>query len=83
MWLGRRDGRVSIANETKQLPPPTANFTRLTQMFGAKGLSIKDLVVLSGSFLSPSPKVYLIYLFSFFRKLPMLISIALLYLYVN
>ncbi|KAF3320607.1 peroxidase 1-like protein [Carex littledalei] len=47
VWLGRRDGRVSIANETKQLPPPTANFTRLTQMFGAKGLSIKDLVVLS------------------------------------
>jgi peroxidase len=47
VWLGRRDGRVSKANETKQLPPPTANFTLLTQMFGAKGLSIKDLVVLS------------------------------------
>ncbi|KAJ3695992.1 hypothetical protein LUZ60_001369 [Juncus effusus] len=48
VWLGRRDGRVSIANETKQLPPPTANFTTLTKMFGAKGLDIKDLVVLSG-----------------------------------
>ncbi|KAJ4816341.1 Peroxidase [Rhynchospora pubera] len=47
VWLGRRDGRVSMAKETKQLPPPTANFTQLTQMFGAKGLSIKDLVVLS------------------------------------
>ncbi|GJN10565.1 hypothetical protein PR202_ga28670 [Eleusine coracana subsp. coracana] len=46
--LGRRDGRVSMANETTQLPPPTANFTRLVQMFGAKGLDIKDLVVLSG-----------------------------------
>lgn len=46
--LGRRDGRVSIANETNQLPPPTANFTRLVQMFGAKGLDVKDLVVLSG-----------------------------------
>ncbi|KAK8458763.1 hypothetical protein SEVIR_2G001600v4 [Setaria viridis] len=46
--LGRRDGRVSIANETNQLPPPTANFTRLVQMFAAKGLGVKDLVVLSG-----------------------------------
>ena len=46
--LGRRDGRVSIANETNQLPPPTANFTRLVRMFAAKGLSVKDLVVLSG-----------------------------------
>ncbi|XP_062179255.1 peroxidase 1 [Phragmites australis] len=46
--LGRRDGRVSISNETDQLPPPTANFTELTQLFGAKNLDIKDLVVLSG-----------------------------------
>ncbi|KAG0518679.1 hypothetical protein BDA96_09G197200 [Sorghum bicolor] len=45
--LGRRDGRVSIANETKQLPPPTGNFTKLTQLFGAKNLDTKDLVVLS------------------------------------
>uniref|UniRef100_M8B309 Peroxidase n=1 Tax=Aegilops tauschii TaxID=37682 RepID=M8B309_AEGTA len=46
--LGRRDGRVSIANETNQLPPPTSNFTRLSKMFGAKGLDAKDIVVLSG-----------------------------------
>uniref|UniRef100_J3NA18 Peroxidase n=1 Tax=Oryza brachyantha TaxID=4533 RepID=J3NA18_ORYBR len=46
--LGRRDGRVSIANETSQLPPPTANITQLAQMFAAKGLGLKDLVVLSG-----------------------------------
>nr|ACG28328.1 peroxidase 1 precursor [Zea mays]ACN30929.1 unknown [Zea mays] len=46
--LGRRDGRVSLANETNQLPPPTANFTRLVSMFAAKGLSVRDLVVLSG-----------------------------------
>ncbi|TVU40191.1 hypothetical protein EJB05_13642, partial [Eragrostis curvula] len=46
--LGRRDGRVSVANETNQLPPPTANFTRLVTMFAAKGLGVKDLVVLSG-----------------------------------
>ncbi|BAF20605.1 Os07g0104100, partial [Oryza sativa Japonica Group] len=29
-------------------PPPTANFTQLSQMFAAKGLDAKDLVVLSG-----------------------------------
>ncbi|KAG2639375.1 peroxidase 1-like [Panicum virgatum] len=46
--LGRRDGRVSVANETKQLPAPTANFTTLVRMFAAKGLDVKDLVVLSG-----------------------------------
>ncbi|RWW00737.1 hypothetical protein GW17_00036278 [Ensete ventricosum] len=46
---GRRDGVVSIANETKQLPPPTANITTLISMFAAQGLSVKDLVVLSGN----------------------------------
>ena len=46
--LGRRDGRVSVANETNQLPPPTANITQLTKMFAAKGLDLKDIVVLSG-----------------------------------
>ncbi|WVZ99101.1 hypothetical protein U9M48_044450 [Paspalum notatum var. saurae] len=45
--LGRRDGRVSISNETDQLPPPTGNFTELTQLFAAKNLDAKDLVVLS------------------------------------
>jgi peroxidase len=45
--LGRRDGSVSISNETNQLPPPTANFTVLTQLFAAKNLDTKDLVVLS------------------------------------
>jgi peroxidase len=38
---------VSISNETNQLPPPTANFTVLTQLFAAKNLDTKDLVVLS------------------------------------
>ncbi|XP_052136486.1 peroxidase 1-like [Oryza glaberrima] len=47
--LGRRDGRVSAANDTTtQLPPPTANITQLARMFTAKGLGLKDLVVLSG-----------------------------------
>jgi len=45
--LGRRDGRVSISNETDQLPPPSGNFTELTQLFAAKNLDAKDLVVLS------------------------------------
>ncbi|XP_078148626.1 peroxidase 1-like [Carex rostrata] len=47
--LGRRDGRISIADETMQLPPPTANLTQLIQMFAVKGLDLKDLVVLSGA----------------------------------
>jgi peroxidase len=45
--LGRRDGRVSISNETDQLLPPTGNFTELAQLFGAKGLDTRDLAVLS------------------------------------
>ncbi|KAM0890168.1 hypothetical protein ACQ4PT_027226 [Festuca glaucescens] len=47
--LGRRDGSVSISNETNALPPPTANITVLTQLFAAKNLDIKDLVVLSAA----------------------------------
>ncbi|KAJ3674913.1 hypothetical protein LUZ60_005529 [Juncus effusus] len=49
VWFGRKDGSVSIANETKQLPPPSANLTQLMQMFGVKGLDLKDIVVLSGA----------------------------------
>ncbi|XP_020087168.1 peroxidase 1-like [Ananas comosus] len=48
VWTGRRDGRVSLATETKQLPSPNANITRLISNFAAKGLSVKDLAVLSG-----------------------------------
>ncbi|XP_051210046.1 peroxidase 1 [Lolium perenne] len=47
--LGRRDGSVSIANDTNALPPPTANITELTQLFAAVNLDIKDLVVLSAA----------------------------------
>ncbi|KAG6525098.1 hypothetical protein ZIOFF_015050 [Zingiber officinale] len=46
---GRRDGLVSFSNETYQLPQPTANITTLISMFQSKGLSVKDLVVLSGA----------------------------------
>ncbi|KAJ1296453.1 hypothetical protein BS78_01G301700 [Paspalum vaginatum] len=47
---GRRDGSVSRASDTNgNLPPPTANVAQLTQMFGAKGLTQKDMVILSGA----------------------------------
>ncbi|KAL6143861.1 PREDICTED: peroxidase 27-like [Fragaria vesca subsp. vesca] len=46
---GRRDGRVSIASEALTgLPPPFANIAQLKGMFASKGLTVKDLVVLSG-----------------------------------
>ncbi|GKA68253.1 peroxidase 27-like protein [Tanacetum coccineum] len=47
--LGRRDGRVSIANEAlTSLPSPFANITQLKANFASKRLNTKDLVVLSG-----------------------------------
>ncbi|KAI3780827.1 hypothetical protein L2E82_10819 [Cichorium intybus] len=46
--LGRRDGRVSIALESLTLPAPFGNITELKAQFASKGLSVKDLVVLSG-----------------------------------
>ncbi|KAI3745094.1 hypothetical protein L1987_58196 [Smallanthus sonchifolius] len=48
MPLGRRDGRVSIADESLTLPPFDANIDKLKAIFASKGLSVKDLVVLSG-----------------------------------
>ncbi|KAK8605272.1 hypothetical protein V6N13_102057 [Hibiscus sabdariffa] len=47
--LGRRDGRVSTLNEVfVELPGPFNNITVLRQLFEVKGLSMKDLAVLSG-----------------------------------
>ncbi|XP_022136041.1 peroxidase 27-like [Momordica charantia] len=47
---GRRDGRVSISREAlTNLPPPFANISALKSSFLSKGLSVKDLVVLSGA----------------------------------
>ncbi|KAL8233287.1 hypothetical protein R6Q57_003065 [Mikania cordata] len=45
---GRKDGRVSIASETRQLPAPTFNISQLQQSFSQRGLSMNDLVALSG-----------------------------------
>jgi peroxidase len=47
---GRRDGRVSnILEPLTNLPPFFANISQLISMFRSKGLSVKDLVVLSGT----------------------------------
>lgn len=47
---GRRDGTVSLESEAlAELPSPFANFANLKQAFAGKGLSSKDLVVLSGN----------------------------------
>ncbi|XP_077231317.1 peroxidase 64-like [Tasmannia lanceolata] len=45
---GRKDGRTSMASETRQLPAPTFDFSQLIQSFSQRGLSGEDLVALSG-----------------------------------
>ncbi|GAV87692.1 peroxidase domain-containing protein [Cephalotus follicularis] len=45
---GRKDGRVSNASETRQLPAPVFNISQLQQSFSQRGLSLTDLVALSG-----------------------------------
>ncbi|KAF3503598.1 hypothetical protein F2Q69_00043331 [Brassica cretica] len=45
---GRKDGKISRANETINLPAPTFNVSQLIQSFAARGLSVKDMVTLSG-----------------------------------
>ncbi|KAG8076146.1 hypothetical protein GUJ93_ZPchr0006g43555 [Zizania palustris] len=47
--LGRRDGRVSSAAETYQLPPANGDIPVLAKIFASNGLDLKDLVVLSGA----------------------------------
>lgn len=47
---GRRDGNKSEASDLMaNLPPPTANITELKAFFLQKNLTVKDLVVLSGT----------------------------------
>lgn len=45
---GRKDGRISKASETTQLPAPVFNISQLQQSFSQRGLSMEDLVALSG-----------------------------------
>uniref|UniRef100_A0A2P2PL44 peroxidase n=1 Tax=Rhizophora mucronata TaxID=61149 RepID=A0A2P2PL44_RHIMU len=45
---GRKDGRISRATETRQLPAPLFNLSQLQQSFSQRGLGLKDLVALSG-----------------------------------
>ncbi|KAL0403102.1 UNVERIFIED_CONTAM: Peroxidase 66 [Sesamum radiatum] len=45
---GRKDGRISRAEETKSLPLSHDNTSQLIHSFSQKGLSVKDLVTLSG-----------------------------------
>ncbi|KAJ8557229.1 hypothetical protein K7X08_002854 [Anisodus acutangulus] len=48
---GRRDGKISNASEAlANIPPPTSNLSSLQTSFANKGLDLKDLVLLSGSF---------------------------------
>ncbi|KAF7007287.1 hypothetical protein CFC21_022235 [Triticum aestivum] len=50
MPSGRYDGNVSLASETlPNLPPPFANIMMLEALFANKGLSLDDMVTLSGA----------------------------------
>ncbi|CAN1158949.1 Peroxidase 66 [Linum perenne] len=46
---GRKDGRISKASDTINLPAPTFNVTQLIQAFANRSLALKDLVALSGA----------------------------------
>jgi peroxidase len=45
---GRKDGTVSIGNEAELIPKGHENITSLIEYFQSKGLTVLDLVVLSG-----------------------------------
>ncbi|CAA7389294.1 unnamed protein product [Spirodela intermedia] len=48
--LGRRDSRrASQSDANRNIPPPTSNLTTLISSFRSKGLSVRELVALSGS----------------------------------
>ncbi|XBI89885.1 hypothetical protein VPH35_027632 [Triticum aestivum] len=50
MPAGRYDGNVSLASETlPNLPPPFATLQMLKDMFASKGLTVDEMVTLSGA----------------------------------
>lgn len=47
---GRRDGKISLENDvTANLPPPSFTVAQLEQNFARKGLSMEEMVTLSGA----------------------------------
>ncbi|KAL0426987.1 UNVERIFIED_CONTAM: Peroxidase 64 [Sesamum latifolium] len=46
---GRKDGRTSRATETALLPSPAFNISQLQKSFSLRGLSLHDLVALTGA----------------------------------
>ncbi|KAH6797942.1 Peroxidase superfamily protein [Perilla frutescens var. hirtella] len=46
---GRKDGRTSKASETTVLPSPAFNISQLQKAFSLRGLSLQDLVALTGA----------------------------------
>ncbi|XP_010671315.2 peroxidase 5 [Beta vulgaris subsp. vulgaris] len=46
---GRRDGRISRASETSDIPTAFFNLDQITQSFAKKGLTQSDMVALSGA----------------------------------
>ncbi|XP_028799249.1 peroxidase 7 [Neltuma alba] len=46
---GRKDGRISIAEEAETVPMGREDTTSLLELFQSKGLNVLDLVVLSGA----------------------------------
>lgn len=69
---GRKDGRISKASDTRQLPAPIFNISQSQQSFSQRGLSLQDLVALSGNKSMPKPKNMMLILVIEFRKLTIL-----------
>ncbi|KAL5558382.1 hypothetical protein UlMin_034593 [Ulmus minor] len=80
MWevlTGRRDGIVSIENEAlRNIPSPFLNFTQLKQNFANKGLTVHDLVVLSGTNIYILTSLYLPKFFDSRKRLIKIIVIT-------
>lgn len=46
---GRKDGRRSKIEDTRNLPPPTLNASQLIKMFDQHGFTVQEMVALSGA----------------------------------